>query len=85
MQYFLITLGVLVVAIAGMAVGVIFSNKELKGSCGGLGKIMGDDCMFCEKKAECDAHEDDCADDCSEEDKEDCEKDQSECETKNVH
>lgn len=37
-----------------MALGVIFSNRNLKGSCGGLGKIMGEDCMFCEKKEECD-------------------------------
>lgn len=36
-----------------MAVGVIFSKKELKGSCGGLGAIMGEDCMFCDKKDDC--------------------------------
>lgn len=36
-----------------MAVGVIVGKKELKGSCGGLGRIMGEDCMFCEKKDEC--------------------------------
>ena len=54
LETFLITFIVLVVVILAMAVGVIFSNKELKGSCGGLGKVMGEDCMFCEKKEECD-------------------------------
>ena len=36
-----------------MAVGVIFSNKVLKGSCGGLGKVLGKDCDFCDKKDQC--------------------------------
>ena len=53
MELFLITLGVLLIAAAGMGVGVILSNKELKGSCGGLGNIIGEDCMFCGKKEEC--------------------------------
>ena len=73
MQYFLITLGVLLLVITGMAIGYIFSKKELKGSCGGLGKIMGDDCDFCEKKDQCDNHEDVCHDECDEEEKEQCE------------
>jgi hypothetical protein len=80
MQYFLITFGVLIVVIAGMAVGVIFSNKELKGSCGGLGKIMGEDCMFCEKKDECDKHTDDCETDCDKVDE--CESKTVECSNK---
>ena len=82
MQYFLITLGVLLLVISGMAVGYIFSKKELKGSCGGLGKVMGDDCDFCEKKDQCDKHNDDenddCHDDCDDEEKEECES-KSEC------
>ena len=32
-----VTIGVFAAVMAGMAVGVIFSNKELKGSCGGVG------------------------------------------------
>ena len=36
-----------------MAIGVIFSNRELKGSCGGLNKLMGEDCQFCDKKDQC--------------------------------
>jgi uncharacterized protein len=36
-----------------MAIGVIIVGKRLKGSCGGLGSIMGEDCMFCSKAEEC--------------------------------
>ncbi|MEC7276371.1 MAG: (Na+)-NQR maturation NqrM [Bdellovibrionota bacterium] len=53
MKLFLLSLTVVGLAILGMAVGVIISNKKLKGSCGGLGAIMGEDCMFCDKKEEC--------------------------------
>jgi hypothetical protein len=53
MKMFLITLAFFGVAIIGMAIGVILSNRKLKGSCGGLGKLMGEDCLFCEKKDEC--------------------------------
>jgi hypothetical protein len=50
---FVITFVVLSLFIFLMAVGVIFNNKPLKGSCGGLGRIMGEKCAFCEKKTEC--------------------------------
>lgn len=53
MKIFFITLGAMLFVMFAMAIGVIINKKVLKGSCGGLGKIMGDDCMFCEKKDEC--------------------------------
>lgn len=63
MKMFLISLVVMLAAIAGMAVGVIFSNRKLKGSCGGLGQLMGEDCSFCDKKEECDKNKE-AKDDC---------------------
>ena len=53
MTTFLVTLGVLLTVVCIMAVGVIFSNKVLQGSCGGLGRVLGEDCMICGKKEEC--------------------------------
>lgn len=53
-KIFLLSLLVVGLALFGMAIGVILANKKLKGSCGGLGAIMGEDCMFCDKKEECD-------------------------------
>lgn len=55
MQLFFFTFFVLLLAFLGMAVGVIFGNKELKGSCGGLSNIPGmkSDCSCaspCEKR-----------------------------------
>ena len=38
MQTFLVTALFIALAMAAMAVGVIFSNRELKGSCGGTGR-----------------------------------------------
>jgi len=32
----LITIGVFAIALLGMAIGVIFGNRRLRGSCGGL-------------------------------------------------
>jgi hypothetical protein len=37
MQVILLTIGIVATLMGGMAIGVIFSNKPLKGSCGGVG------------------------------------------------
>jgi uncharacterized protein len=37
MQIILLTIGIFAALMGGMAVGVIFSNKPLRGSCGGIG------------------------------------------------
>lgn len=53
-KVFLLSLAIVGIALVGMAIGVILSNRRIQGSCGGLGAIMGEDCMFCDKKEECD-------------------------------
>lgn len=52
MEIFLITFGAMLVMVAAMAVGVIFSGKEIKGSCGGMKNIEGLQCGLCEKPCE---------------------------------
>ena len=52
MATFLVTLAFVAFAMAAMAVGVIFSNRRLHGSCGG----SGDDCVCeIEKRRACHA------------------------------
>ena len=53
MEYFFITLAVMISVIALMAVGVIFGNIIIKGSCGGLGQLTGDSCSFCKTDDQC--------------------------------
>ena len=43
---------VFMIVIAGMAIGLLKGNV-LQGSCGGLGKILGLKCFFCDKRDEC--------------------------------
>ncbi len=44
---------VFLTAVAGMAVGVIVSNRRIKGSCGGLNLVPGlDACPVCGKDAD---------------------------------
>tara|TARA_B100000925_G_C21950569_1_gene448773 strand:+ start:466 stop:648 length:183 start_codon:yes stop_codon:yes gene_type:complete len=49
----LITFGFFASIIFAMSIGYIIAGKKLQGSCGGLGKLMGKDCDFCEKKDQC--------------------------------
>ena len=57
MNTFLITLLVVGIVIAAMAIGVMFGRKPIAGSCGGMG-AMGLDCEFgckkpCSKRQAC--------------------------------
>lgn len=53
MTYFVATLIVLLLFILAMAIGVIVGKSPLKGSCGGLGGIMGKDCEICGNRDKC--------------------------------
>ncbi|WP_282182765.1 (Na+)-NQR maturation NqrM [Aliiroseovarius marinus] len=51
MATFLLTFGVLLVIMLGMALGVIMAGKTIKGSCGGLNAISdADQCVVCSKE-----------------------------------
>ena len=50
METFLLAFILLLLISLGMAVGVIFMGKTIKGSCGGLNAISGlDKCSICKK------------------------------------
>ena len=51
MLTFALTFALLLIVIFGMALGVIFSGKTIKGSCGGLNAISdADQCVVCSKE-----------------------------------
>ena len=52
MATFVITFFVLLLVVAAMAVGVIFSNRKIKVSCGGLNNVDGmeGECLLCSNK-----------------------------------
>ena len=52
MTLFLITLGFFLLIVAGMAVGYIFQQKSLAGSCGGLGSLGIDKACNCDNPCE---------------------------------
>ncbi|MGR3646919.1 MAG: (Na+)-NQR maturation NqrM [Shimia sp.] len=56
METFLLAFFFLLVVTIGMSVGVIFSGRTIKGSCGGLNAISGSDkCVVCSKDIEPDS------------------------------
>lgn len=51
MATFFLTFCLLLMIMTGMALGVIFMNKRIKGSCGGLNAISdADQCLVCKKE-----------------------------------
>lgn len=52
MTIFLLTLGFFVVVVLAMAVGYIFQQKSLAGSCGGLGTLGIDKACNCDNPCE---------------------------------
>jgi uncharacterized protein len=53
---FLFSFAILLVVMLGMAVGVIFMGRTIKGSCGGLNAISGADrCLVCKKEIDPDS------------------------------
>ncbi len=44
MQIFMITFAVLLLAVVGMALGVILGDRRIHGSCGGVGNSNGGSC-----------------------------------------
>ena len=56
MDIFVITISVFIIAFFGMAIGVIIADKRIKGSCGGIGALMGKSaCDVCSFKDKCDS------------------------------
>ena len=50
MSTFVIAFVLLLMIVVGMALGVIFAGRTIKGSCGGLNAISGaDKCVVCSK------------------------------------
>jgi len=55
-QTFVLAFALLLTVIVGMAVGVIFSGRTIKGSCGGLNAIAdADHCLVCKKEIDPDS------------------------------
>ncbi|TNF19351.1 MAG: (Na+)-NQR maturation NqrM [Rhodobacteraceae bacterium] len=56
MTTFLLTFGLLLLIVLGMALGVIVMGRRIKGSCGGLNAIGdADHCMVCQKEIDPDS------------------------------
>lgn len=56
MATFLLTFGLLLIVVTGMALGVILMGRTIKGSCGGLNAIGdADQCLVCHKEIDPDS------------------------------
>ena len=56
MDTFLLSFGLLLLITLGMALGVIFMGRRIKGSCGGLNAIGdADQCLVCHKEIDPDS------------------------------
>ncbi|MFW2589362.1 (Na+)-NQR maturation NqrM [Sagittula sp. SSi028] len=56
MQTLFLSFALLALVMLGMAVGVIFSGRRIKGSCGGLNAIAdADQCLVCKKEIDPDS------------------------------
>lgn len=56
METILFSFGFFLLVMFGMAVGVIFAGRTIKGSCGGLNAISGaDHCLVCKKEIDPDS------------------------------
>lgn len=56
MSTFFLAFFILTLVMLGMALGVIFSGKRIKGSCGGLNAISdADQCLVCKKEIDPDS------------------------------
>ncbi len=51
MGTFILTFTIILLAIAGLALGVIFGRAPIKGSCGGISCIKNGDCGACRATA----------------------------------
>ena len=53
METFFLAFVLLVLVMTGMSLGVIFMDKRIKGSCGGLNAVAGaDKCLVCKKEVD---------------------------------
>ena len=56
MSTFVLSFGLFVIVMAGMAIGVMLSGRTIKGSCGGLNAVAGADlCLVCKKEIDPDS------------------------------
>lgn len=53
MATFALAFAVLLLIVLGMSLGVIFSGRTIKGSCGGLNAVSGaDHCLVCKREVD---------------------------------